>query len=73
MIVQDIMNEPDNDGNMLVKVKGCNVQNDCDPLTEEYYAGKLSDIPVSLRQCKVLTTGWSIGAKCAVIEIPFLQ
>lgn len=69
MTIADIIKE--NDADIIVKVKGRNPNDDCDPLTEEYYHGRLDSIPSVLHSKEIIKTGWLIGAQCHCIEIAY--
>lgn len=67
-VIRDEENEPDT----VVSVEGRNKDDDCDPFHMPYYHGELQNIPEYLRNCEVLKTGWLMGKKCHIIEIPYL-
>ena len=69
--VNDVINE--NELDIIVDIDGKNPNDDCDPLSENYYHGALGDIPEIYRKCEVLRTGWKIGKRCHSIAIPFMS
>lgn len=71
MTVQDIINE--NEADIIVRIDGQNPDDDCDPLAEEYYKGKLGKIPKKYRNIELLRTAWSLGSQCHVLVIPWIN
>ena len=67
MTVADIIRESDAD--IIVKVEGRNPADDCDPLTEEYYHGKVGEIPAEQYEEHVIRVWWALKAQCHIIEI----
>lgn len=62
-----------NDPETIVKIQGCNSQDDCDGFVEEYFHGKLSVVPEHLKNHTVVRTGYLMGAICYGIYIPYLK
>lgn len=69
MTVADIIR--DNSPDTKVKIQGRNPVDEFDAFVENYFEGLLSDVPPSLRECEVLSTGWLLGARCHSISIPY--
>ena len=53
MKVQDIISCPGNDPETIVSVRGQNPSDSCDPMSPEYYHGKLGEIPNELKNCNL--------------------
>lgn len=70
--VSDIMQDEENEPNTVVSIEGRNKEDDFGAFHYPYYRGELQSIPEYLQNCEVLQTGWLMGAKCHVIEIPYL-
>lgn len=71
MIVKDIIKA--NDLNTEVMVNGVNPADDCDPLTEIYYHGKLGEIPEDLQSREVVQTSCPPDSQCLALQIPYIK
>ena len=59
-----------NDVDIEIIIDGKNPVRTTDPLCEEYFKGKLADVPEDLRNKYVLYKAWSVGNQMPVLSIP---
>lgn len=62
-----------NDGEIEIIIDGTNPIRTTDPLCEQYYKGKLVDVPADLRSEFVLYSSWSVVNQMPVLSIPRLS
>lgn len=66
MTVKEYMQQNDN---FHVRLDGKETFDTCDPLAWHLWEGMLQDVPEQLQTLEVVTDGWLIQAKTAVLEV----